>query len=324
MYKLFDAHSDIFEDVDEKRARGLKNIIRDYHKDKWLAGGCVGGFYPVWVDPYCEVYSMPVEEQAERIIGHMKEELAVCTDEAVLVTSASEYEEAVSANKHAIFTGAEGLSFLRGDFGKLDELYELGMREFSLTWNEANEFAGGAGSAEGLTDAGRKCVKKIQSMGAILDLAHSSKQTFYDAASIAEGPFMVSHANVSHICNHPRNLTDDQLKIIADSKGMLGISAYSPFLSEYPAKQNVATLCDHIEYAAEKMGIECVGLGFDLVDFLDDVGVDESISYVTAGLSSISHAQSIAAELEKRGFSAADINKVYSENFLSLIERVIG
>ena len=325
MYKLFDAHSDLFEDVDEKRQRGLSQIIRTYHADKWTFGGCVGGFCPIWVDPFCEVYSMPVEEQACRILDHMNEELNECSDIACIVTDSSEYEAAVSSGRHAIFTGTEGLSFLHGDWGKLDILYEIGMREFSLTWNETNEFSEGSGSSakSGLTPAGKACVRKIEELGTILDLAHSSRPSFFDAVSIINGPFMVSHGNLAHFCKHPRNITDDQLRIIRDHNGILGISAYAPFLSDDPEKWTVASMCDNIEYAAEIAGIDCVGLGFDLVDFLDDVGVDETISDSVTGMESISCAQNIATELVTRGFTEKDICKVFHDNFLRLIQTVL-
>ena len=326
MYRLFDAHSDLFEDVDEKRARGLDGIIRSFHAERWRTGGCAGGFCPIWVDPFCEVYTMPVEEQARRIIGHMNDEFAECGDYAVQVTDAASYEAAVREGKHAIFTGCEGLSFAGGDSGAVEALYGSGMREFSLTWNETNEFAGGAGGdpGAGLTTAGRECVRRIESLGAMLDLAHASRQTFYDAAGMLQTPFMVSHGNTFHYCSHPRNLTDDQLKVIAEFNGVFGISAYAPFLSENPAEWTVARLCDHIEYAADLMGIDCVGLGFDLVDFLDDFGVDESISTVVSGLESVAASQNIAVCLEQRGWKPEDIQKVFSGNYLRLIREVLG
>lgn len=326
MYKLFDAHSDLFEDVDEKRQRGLTQIIRTYHADKWATGGCIGGFCPIWVDPFCEVYSMPVEEQAKRILMHMDEEFSECRDIACMVRDSSEYTAAVSGGRHAIFTGTEGLSFLHGDWGKLDMLYNIGMREFSLTWNETNEFSGGASGDPftGLSPEGSKCVKKIGDLGAILDLAHASRAAFFDAVSIIDGPFMVSHGNIAHFCDHSRNLTDDQLRIIRDYNGVLGISAYAPFLSTDPAKWTVESMCDNIEYAAEIIGIDHVGLGFDLVDFLDDAGIDETISDSVAGFESIACGQNIAKELEKRGFTEKDICKVYHDNYLQLIQTVIG
>lgn len=326
MYTLFDAHSDLFEDVDEKRQRGLNQIIRTYHADKWSAGACAGGFCPIWVDPFCEVYSMPVEEQAQRILMHMDEEFSECGDIACIVRDSSEYAAAVSSGRHAVFTGTEGLSFLHGDCGKLDVLYDIGMREFSLTWNETNEFAGGAAGdpSAGLSRAGIECVKKIKGLSAILDLAHASKATFYDAVKIIDGPFMVSHANIAHFHEHPRNLSDDQLRIIRDLNGVLGISAYAPFLSSDPAKWTVASLCDNIEHAAETAGIDHVGLGFDFVDFLDDAGTDETISDSVAGLENIACAQNIAKELKTRGFTEQDIRKVYHDNFLRLIRTVLG
>lgn len=326
MYKLFDAHSDIMEDIDEKRERGLREVMRTIHLDRWRKGGCVGGFCPVWVDPFCEVYKMPVEEQVKRIILHMSEEFSESAAIAVHVTDAASYEEAVQNGKHAVFTGTEGLSFLRGDWGRLDELHAQGMREYSLTWNETNEFAGGAGGSmtDGLTRAGRNCVMRINTLGDLLDLAHSSKKTFFDAVSVWQGPFMVSHGNIAHLCENPRNITDEQLKVIAEYGGVLGISAYGPFLSKDPSGRNVRTLCDHIEYAAEKMRIECVGLGFDFVDYLDDFGTDESLGNGADGIESVAAAQNIATELERRGLRKGEIEKVFHDNFLDLIKRVIG
>ena len=255
----------------------------------------------------------------------MDEELHATT-RAVMVTSHAAYLAAVEQGLHAIFTGTEGLCFLRGDYGKLDALYDHGMREFSLTWNESNEFAGGAGDIDGpgLSDAGKQCVRRIHSLGAVLDLAHANRASYYDALRLTDGPFMVSHSNAGHFCSHPRTLTDEQIRRVAEYRGVIGISGYPPFLSDDPAEWTVQKLCDHVEYVAGLAGIECVGLGFDLVDFLDDADSDNTISDVTQGLENISCTQTIAVELLRRGFQPADVEAVFHGNFLRLVKEVIG
>ena len=330
MYRIFDAHSDLFEDIDEKRERSVPYIVRSLHMPKWQTGGCTGGFCPIWVDPDVVVYPMPVEEQFNRILMHMQEEFEETKDIFVPVTSCEQYESAVEQGKHAVFLGTEGLSFLKGDYNKIEKLISIGMREFSLTWNEENEFACGAGGNEfhGLTKAGKECVKTIVNNHALLDLAHASKQTFFDAVNVLDSlsgkPFMVSHANINAIMNHNRNLTDEQLKIIAEHNGVVGISAYGPFIARERKYMTLEKFCDNIEYVADKIGIDHVGVGFDFVDFLDDVGEDEAISYELIGLENISKGQAIASELERRGFRNQEISKVLHDNFMRLVGDVIG
>lgn len=326
MIRLFDGHSDIFEDVDEKHARGLDHILRDNHLWRWEKGGCVGGFCPIWVDAYQEVYPMPVKEQSERIIKHMLMDISECSDSVEVVKNSSEYFAAIDSGKHALFLGTEGLSFLHGDVAGLDRLYDMGGRIFSLTWNEDNEFAAGASSSEGtgLTEAGKDCVRRIHQLGAILDLAHTHRSSFYDAVELTEGPFVVSHGNIDALCNHPRNLTDDQMRIVAEHNGVFGISAYPPFISDKKEEQNIERFCDNIDYAVKVMGVDHVGLGFDFVEFLDDFGIDPTISDEVAGLEGIKSAQNVAECLRQRGYSEEDINKICHDNFLRVVGDILG
>ena len=322
---IFDGHSDILEDVDEKRQRGLDRIIETCHAESWHRGDCRGGFCPIWVDPFETVYTMPVEAQAERIIAHMEAELA----ENLLAEAVGDYAEycdALARGRHAMLLGSEGLSYLHGDAGKLEALYQRKFRIFSLTWNEENEFAAGASAPDthGLTAQGKAAVREIERLGAILDLAHSSRKTFFDAAAMATKPFVVSHGNVDALFPHPRNLTDAQLSCLREHGGVLGISAYGPFISNEPGKMTCKAYCDNIEYVADKIGVKYVGLGFDFVDFLDDYGEDESLGSAIRGLEGIRAAQNIADELAARGVSESDIGLIFHGNFERILKEVLS
>lgn len=324
MLRVFDGHSDLFEDVYEKRNRGMRDVIKQIHAPKWEKGYCKSGFCPIWADPFSEVYPLSVDEQYEGITAQMEAEL-LNNPCAEAVTCSSEYLEAINAGRHAIILGAEGLSWLHGDYGRIEELYGRKFRIFSLTWNEDNDFAEGAGGScvSGLSENGRQAVRKIEKLGAVLDLAHSGRKTFFDAVKLAQQPFVVSHGNIDALRSHPRNFTDEQLRIIRDFDGVMGISAYPPFISEKKDGQTLRTFCDNVKYAADLIGVEHVGLGFDFVDFLDDFGTDESLGGSLKGLEGIHQAQNIYSELKKDGFSEDELEKIFSGNFERIIKEIL-
>jgi len=143
---------------------------------------------------------------------------------------------------------------------------------FGLTWNHDNALAGGCrGNGGGLTPLGREAVETLESAGTVIDLAHASEQTFWDVLSIAKKPPVVTHACCHSLCPHPRNLTDTQLKALAEAGGVLGITFYPLFLTG-SNKASFADVSRHIEHAVNVMGAEGVGLGsdFDGCDVLPD------------------------------------------------------
>jgi membrane dipeptidase len=143
---------------------------------------------------------------------------------------------------------------------------------FGLTWNHDNRLAGGCkGSGSGLTPLGRDVVKALEDAGVLIDLSHASKRTFSDVLAIAKRPPLVSHACCHALCPHPRNLTDDQLKALAQAGGVLGITFYPPFLTGM-AHARMSDVIFHIEHAVSVMGAAHVGVGsdFDGCDALPD------------------------------------------------------
>jgi membrane dipeptidase len=158
----------------------------------------------------------------------------------------------------------EGVEPLEGDPGAFEEWYERGVRAASLTWNHANEFAGGVDTpTQGLTDRGRTLVRRFRELGVVLDLAHASEQTWRDVLE-EEVPFSVTHAGCRAVRDHPRNLADWQLEALAARGGVLGMMALA-FVVD-PEAPTLARWLDHVDHAVAVMRVDHVGLGADFVD----------------------------------------------------------
>jgi len=205
----------------------------------------------------------------------------------------------------------EGVEPLEGDPAAFEEWYERGVRTASLTWNQANEFAGGIETpTQGLTDRGRALVRRFGELGVILDLAHASEQTWHDV--LEEGlPFSVTHAGCRAVRDHPRNLADWQLEGLAERGGVLGMMAISWAVD--PDAPTLSRWLDHFDHAVGVMGIEHVGLGADFVDQVRPTEQRLSIDEVP---------QSEMAQVVKRRFALDDFTG--PENFPSLVTALRG
>ena len=164
-------------------------------------------------------------------------------------------------------------------------MYNLGYRLAALTWNEKNILGTGAGenSCEGLTEIGKKAVRKMNEIGMIVDVSHANEKTFWDIAEISTKPFIASHSNARTLCDVPRNLTDEQIKAVAQSGGVIGVNGYIGFIKkcdfsspapienpDLSSKPDLKDLADHIDYIAGLVGVDYVGLGFDFCEYLSE------------------------------------------------------
>ncbi len=217
----------------------------------------------------------------ERLIGENAER--VC-----LVHTRAELDDP----RLRLLLSMEGVEPLDGDPGAFDEWYGRGVRSASLTWNHANEFAGGIDTpGQGLTDRGRALVRRLTKLNVIVDLAHASEQTWRDV--VEEGiPFSVTHAGCRAIRDHPRNLADWQLQELAECGGVLGMMGLA-FVVD-PQAPTLSRWLDHFDHAVAVMGIEHVGLGADFVD---------QVAPTAAGLSPSEVSQSEMAQVAKRRFA---------------------
>jgi membrane dipeptidase len=243
--------------------------------------------------------------------------------------SYKEIEEAKKAGKFYILPGMEGLSGIGTDLDKIDELYDFGVRHAMLTWNEQNELATGAKADpnRGLTELGRKAVRKIHDKHMIMDISHANERTFWDIAKVGGGPLMASHSNVWELRNHVRNLTDCQLLEIRDTKGIVGLNAFNELIADNREDRTVEGLIRHADYIANKIGVEHLALGFDFCEFLGDEAAGafaEAGSINAIGLDDASHTPFMIEKMKEAGFSEKELEMICTGNWFELIKRVVG
>ena len=138
------------------------------------------------------------------------------------------------------------------------------MRMASLTWNRRNAFADGVAAKGGLKRLGRELVDRLVELGVVVDLAHASPRTFADVLErTGDAPVVVSHAACRRVNDHPRNLTDEQLRALAERRGLLGLMLHP--LAIDAERRRIDRAIDHLEHAAEVMGWERLCLGGDFI-----------------------------------------------------------
>ncbi|WP_274361386.1 dipeptidase [Paenibacillus thermotolerans] len=159
----------------------------------------------------------------------------------------------------------EGADGLEANFTYLRIAWDLGVRTLGLTWNFANWAADGAREARGggFTHAGKKLIEECDSLGLTLDVSHLSEKAFWELTELGKRPFIASHSNMRAICDHPRNLTDEQVKAIIALDGRIGITFVPYFLRSDGKEAGIDDVLTHIERVCELGGVSKTGFGSD-------------------------------------------------------------
>lgn len=309
--ELFDLHADIGYDVVQKRKANETNILQRYHVDKLKQGGiqyiCMASYFEgneTW-------------EDMQFMVSALKEEIALC-EEIDLVLSNKDLDE--NGHMKAILS-VEGMCGIKDDpQEKIQWLYDAGVRIASFCWNDENALATGVkgNSKRGLSVLGYVALQKMITLGMIIDVSHANEQTFWNIASIKEAKIIATHSNVRLLCNHPRNLWNEQIQEIKKHHGIVGVVSAPGFIDEQKDKQDIPHLVNHIRYLKDEFGIERIAIGFDFMDFYDGY---EDVH--TKGMKDCSYAQKLVDELRNRGFSEKDIRMISHENALRVVKTVL-
>ncbi|MDD3394112.1 MAG: membrane dipeptidase [Anaerotignum sp.] len=322
---IFDGHSDIFIDVTIKRLLGETQVFKNHHLTRLRKGGIEGGCFVIWIDP---PYDKEPAKRLSQILKATKEEMAECK-EAVLVHNIAEIEAAQKAGKFFILLGIEGLSGIGEDVDQIHMLYDFGARHAMLTWNEQNPLATGVQGdpTRGVTELGKKAIRILQKKRMIVDVSHLNERSFWDVMDMTEGPVLASHSNAKALAPAARNLSDEQLFAIRDTKGLVGLNSFNLFVSQDLKDQNVDNLVKHASYIADKIGVEHLGFGFDFFEFLSTDSMksysDQETSF-TIGLEDCSKVPELLIKMRAAGFTDKDLEMISGGNWLNLISRVIG
>lgn len=170
----------------------------------------------------------------------------------------------------------EGCDFIK-NIDELRKLYELGLRSILLVWNNKNKYGGGTYATGGLTEEGKKFIWEAINLGITIDLSHMNRETFEDTVSILKEAknkslnpkVIVSHSDVYELFNHPRNITDEQIKMLKEFKPVMGLVSYSMFLTDKDEEIEVLKdkYLNHIKHVIDILGINCVGISSDDMEY---------------------------------------------------------
>lgn len=215
--------------------------------------------------------------------------------------------------RRSIMLGIENGLALGHELSNVKHFAQRGVVYITLCHNGDNDIcdsARGCNTHNGVSQFGEKVIQEMNRCGLMVDLSHAGEKSFYDALQISSTPIVCSHSNCRALCDHPRNLTDDQLRALAQAGGVAHTTLYHGFLRT----EGEATIIDavkHLEHAIDVMGIDHVGLG---TDFDGDGGV--------RGYADASEAIQFTLQLLRRHYSERDIKKIWGGNWLRVMAQV--
>jgi membrane dipeptidase len=330
-----DLHADTLQRVLDEGA-DLGEVSPQGHIDipRMRAGGLGAQFFSIWVNPRHFPGAQAVT-RAWKLIEALKTQIARHPDDLELATAAADIERINAGGRIAAAMGIEGGHAINGRIELVEEFFRAGVRYMTLSWSNSNEICGSSGDEgreRGLSEFGREVVRLMNRLGMLVDISHVSDKAFYETLDLTAKPAVCSHSNMREICHHPRNLTDDMLRALAQQGGVCCINFYPVFLddnfSQLPVQLNKDSapanaardksasikapsvnyrrVADHIERAVEIAGIDHVGLGSDY----------DGIPSVPEGLEDISKLPTLVAELQRRNFDRTAIEKILNGNIM--------
>lgn len=251
--------------------------------------------------------------KADQLLNEIERMVAMnCTAVDIAYTPADLYR-LKREGKKAIMLGIENGYAIGKDLTNVERFRKRGVVYMTLCHNGNNDICGSARYNDekiGVTPFGEQVIHEMNRTGMMVDLSHAGEQTFYDTLEISSQPVVCSHSSCRALCDHPRNLTDDQLKAIARKGGVVQVCLYGGFLrSDAPA-----TICDaieHLHHMVNIMGIEHVGIG---TDFDGDGGI--------IGCNDSSELINLTRRLLYERYSEADLRLIWGGNFLRVMEEV--
>jgi len=344
---IFDGHNDVlYRLLMDGGMAALDSFSRgrDGHIDLPRAkkGGFAGGFFALFAPSddldegsfeamLAPAYDLPLpapvahsralavimEKAAMLLALERRGALTICTDTAQM-------RRCFETGRMAAIMHIEGAEAIDAELNALEVLHAAGLRSLGPVWSRPTIFGHGVpfrfpstpDTGPGLTDAGKRLVRRCNALGIMLDLSHLNEAGFWDVARISDAPLVATHSNAHAICPHARNLTDAQLDAIAESDGMVGLNFAAAFLRE-DGQMNpdvpLETLLRHLDHLIGRLGEDRVGFGSDF----DGAVVPADIGDV-AGLPALGKA------MAAHGYDDKLLKKLGHENWLRVLERTWG
>jgi membrane dipeptidase len=343
---VFDGHNDALLRLHNQRegdpVAGFLAGTDEGHIDlpKARAGGLAGGLFAVFCPSEKLDFSgfaagaevpmpppLPMDAarvSAIRMISLLLQLERESKGQVAVCRSSGDIRAAMGRGALAAVLHIEGVECIDVDLDFLDVLYAAGLRSLGPVWSRHNifghgvpfRFPGSPDTGPGLTDAGKRLVAACNRLGVLIDLSHITERGFWDVAELSSAPLVATHSNAHALCPTPRNLTDDQLRAIRDSNGMVGLNFATGFLrpdGRMQADTDIELMVRHLDHMIEVAGETHVGLGSDF----DGAVIPKTIGSA-AGLPVLIEA------LAQHGYDRPLLEKLAHGNWLSLLERTIG
>ena len=251
-------------------------------------------------------YADSIFDQIEAIVAHENDYVA-------LARTPQQLYENKAMGKKSIMLGIENGLAIEDDIRNIAHFAQRGIVYITLCHNGDNaicDSARGTQTHGGVSAFGEQVIGEMNRLGVMVDLSHGAETSFFDALSISQTPIVCSHSNCKALCDVPRNLTDAQLKALAQAGGVAQITLYHGFLRK-EGEADIRDAMAHLNHAIDVMGIDHVGLG---TDFDGDGGIK--------GLADASELINFTTALLRQRFSKADIKKIWGENWLRVMRQV--
>lgn len=254
--------------------------------------------------------------KANRIITHIEEMVTAHSTEAGLAFTPEDLYQLKHEGKRAIMLGIENGYAIGTDLSQIQHFRNRGTVYMTLCHNGDNAICDSARNSNnihnGVSSFGADAIHEMNRVGMMVDLSHASEKSFYDAMDISQVPIVCSHSSCRAICDHPRNLNDEQMKRLANNGGVMQVTFYDGFLHA-TSQATILDAIEHINHAVNIMGIEHVGIG---TDFDGDGGVP--------GLAHAGELINLTRALLRERYSEADMRLLWGENFLRVMHEAQG
>jgi membrane dipeptidase len=349
-FPIFDGHNDLLLRLLRKDPAEAARVFLEGdgggHLDlpRMRRAGFAGGFFAIFVpdpedDPHADdmmvnaSYDLPLPPSLDQPYAldatlHMAAILIRVERESRgavrLCRTGADIDRARQEGAVAAVLHIEGAEAIDRDLLALDVLHAAGLRSLGPVWSRHNAFGHGVpfrypstgDIGGGLTDLGRRLVRRCNELRIMVDVSHLPERGFWDVARLSDAPLVATHSNAHAVCPHSRNLTDRQLDAIAESRGMVGVNFATSFIrpdGRKDARTPLEDMLRHFDHLIGRLGVDGVGLGSDF----DGATVPQAIGDVT-GLPRLFDA------MRRHGYDEATLRKLAYENWVGVLKRTWG
>jgi len=358
-----DMHADTAQRMLDEHV-DIEQQLSDGHFDavRAKAGGLDAQFFSIWVEP--QLFGgggAKAMKRADDQITAIRELAEKHPETWLLATSAEDIRRAAREGKIAALMGLEGGYAIDERLENVQRYYDLGVRYMSPAWSVSTSWAGSSGDDAGLTrglnDFGKSVVREMNRLGMMVDVSHVSDKTFWDIVNTSTAPVVATHSACRAIADVPRNLTDDMIRALAKTGGVVNVIFYPEHLepgwqglkkkvdAEIATMVQQASDAEHGDAVHKKLARDRVRQRefakrlppvkvSRIVDHIDHivklVGVDhvgigsdfDGVQITTSDLATVADLPNLTKELLRRGYTESDVDKILGGNMLRVMEAV--